>query len=193
VYVAVMAAIANLDRARAVRAKTPRSNSVPVLVDLRQPNQYSVFRRRAEAIGSGFPMEVMDEDNVQYDVDMIKIRNLRPQWLPFLAYGLVDLAGREPYVKKFQISQEDLGFCIVAGPIYVFIDRMKRVNFTEALVDSVGERFLHLSGERCKFLHSGPRKCHIEHVIEALSRTDIPFVNVYTYGNAIVMWTTSST
>jgi len=127
-------------------------------------------------------MDNMEGDNVQYDVDMIKIRNLRPQWLPFLAYGLVDLAGREPYVKKFQISQEDLGFCIVSAPIYVFIDRMKRVNFTEALADSVRERFLHLSGERCKFLHSGPRKCHIEHVMEALSRADIQFVNVYTYG-----------
>ena len=155
-YVAVMAAQANFGRARArqvaVRAKLPRSKPVPVLVELRQPNQYSVFRRRAEAIGSGFPMSNMDGDDedIKYDVDMVKIRNLRVEWLPFLAYGLVDLAGREPYVKELTITQEDLGFCIVSLPIYVFISRMKRVDFTEALADSVGDRFLHLSGERSK-------------------------------------------
>ena len=59
---------------------------------------------------------------------------------------------------------------------------MKQVDFTEALADSVGDRFLHLSGERSKFLHSGPRKCHIEHVMEALSRANIPMVDIYTFG-----------
>ena len=44
------------------------------------------------------------------------------------------------------------------------------------------ERFLPVSGDRTRFLHCGPRKCHIEHVMEVLARAQVPMVNVYTYG-----------
>ena len=128
-------------------------------------------------------MREMDaEEDITYDVDMLKIRNLKIEWLPFLTYGLVDLAGREPYVKEFTLTQKDLGFCVVSSPIYIFIPRIKRIDLSEALVESVGDHFLHMSGDRTKFLHSGPRKSHIEHVMEALSRARIPTVNIYTFG-----------
>jgi len=92
-------------------------------------------------------MREMDaEEDITYDVDMLKIRNLKIEWLPFLTYGLVDLAGREPYVKEFTLTQEDLGFCVMSSPVYIFIPRIKRIDFSEALVESVGDRFLHMSG-----------------------------------------------
>ena len=96
------------------------------------------------------------EEDRSYDIDMIKVKNLRYEWLPYLTYRLVDLSGREPYVKEFVKTQEDMGFCIVCAPIYIFIPRLKRTDFSEALLQSVGERFLPLSGDRSRFLHCGP-------------------------------------
>jgi len=127
-------------------------------------------------------MREMDgEEEMTYDVDMLKIRNLKYKWLPYLTYGLVDLSGREPYVKEFIKTQEDLGFCVVCAQIYIFIPSVKRIDFSEALLESVGERFLPVSGDHSRFLHCGPRKCHIEHVMAALSRARIPMVNIYTF------------
>ena len=39
-----------------------------------------------------------------------------------------------------------------------------------------------MSGDRSRFLHCGPRKYHIKHVMVALSRARIPMVNIYTFG-----------
>ena len=85
-------------------------------------------------------------------------------------------------MKEFIKTQEDLGFCVVCAPIYIFIPRVKRTDFSEAMLESVGKRFLPMSGDRSRFLHCGPRKCHIEHVMAALSRARIPMVNIYTCG-----------
>jgi len=167
----------------AAQANFRRARAVPILTHLRMANAGSVFRRTAKAVGSGFPMREADgEEDMSYDIDMIKVKNLPYEWLPYLTYGLVDLSGRQPYVKEFVKTKEDLGFRIVCAPIYIFIPCLKRIDFSEALLQSVGERFLPLSGDRSRFLHCGPRKCHIEHVMEALSREQIPRVNVYTYG-----------
>jgi len=46
---------------------------------------------------------------------------------------------KEPYVKEFIKTQEDLSFCVVCAPIYIFIPRVKRIDFNEALLESVGE------------------------------------------------------
>jgi len=120
--------------------------------------------------------------DLTYNIDTLKIRNLGVQWLPYLAYGVVDVAGREPYLPENRRDQEALGLCVISSPIYVFIPRDKKEAVVHGLRVSIGDRFLPISPERNRLLNCGPRKCHIEHVLSALVRAQVPTVNVYSYG-----------
>ena len=125
---------------------------------------------------------MVGSDDLTYNIDTLKIRNLGVQWLPYLAYGVVDVAGREPYLPENQQDQEDLGLCVISSPIYVFIPWDKKEAVVHGLRVSIGDRFLPISPERNRLLNCGPRKRHIEHVLAALVRALVPTVNVYSYG-----------
>ena len=50
---------------------------------LQSRNEASQFRRHHFARGLGY---MVGGDNLTYDTDTLKIRNLGVQWLPYLAY-----------------------------------------------------------------------------------------------------------
>lgn len=66
-------------------------------------------------------------------MDTVKVKNLKDEWLPYLSYGVVDLAGWEPHIPELRSQEEDLGCCIVSSPIYIFIPREKRRSWRLAM------------------------------------------------------------
>ena len=146
---------------------------------LRLANERSMFRRHVQTRHMGYHC---GDDDFVYDVDTLKIKRLQVKWLPYLAYGVVDVAGRDPFLAENHRDNDDMGLCVINSPVYVFIPREKKEAFAAGLCLSVGERFLPISPLQNRLLDCGPRKCHIEHVLQALSRADIPYVNVYAYG-----------
>jgi len=149
------------------------------LMYLRLLNERSMFRRHVQTRHLGYHS---GDDDFVYDIDTLKIKRLQVKWLPYLAYGVIDVAGRDPFLAENRRDNDDMGLCVINSPVYIFIPREKKEAFAAGLCLSVGERFLPISPFQNRLLDCGPRKCHIEHVLQALSRADIPYVNVYAYG-----------
>jgi len=125
----------------------------------------------------------LDDDHV-YDIDTLKISNLHVDWLPLLTYGIVDIAGREPYVPELKHLDEDLGLCIVSAPMYISLSHVTKKNkIRRGLWHSLREQFMPISDMSNRFLSCGPRKCHLEHIPdECVARSHIHHVNTYVYG-----------
>ena len=103
---------------------------------LRMRNEGSQFRRHMFARGLGFHV---DGDDFNYEIDTIKAKNLQVKWLPCLAYGVVDVAGRETYLAE---NRRDLGLCVINSPIFFFIPRNKKQSFAQGFCLSIGDRFI---------------------------------------------------
>jgi len=74
------------------------------LMYLRLLNERSMFRRHVYARHLGFHV---DDDDFVYDIDTLKVKRLEVKWLPYLAYGIVDVAGREPYLAENRRDEDD--------------------------------------------------------------------------------------
>lgn len=93
--------------------------------------------------------------------------------------GFVDLCGAVPYANR----DMGMGKCIVSSPLLMFIEPQQQEEFATWLATSCYDRFLTFDlNNDDRFLHSGPKKVHIHHVLEVHRMAEIDTVNIYVYG-----------
>ena len=90
---------------------------------LRLANERSMFRRHVQTRHMGYHC---GDDDFVYDVDTLKIKRLQVKWLPYLAYGVVDVAGRDPFLAENRRDNDNMGLCVINSPVCVFIPREKK-------------------------------------------------------------------
>ena len=114
---------------------------------MRERNMSSLMDRIQRANDLGY--YALDDDHV-YDIDTLKISNLHVDWLPLLTYGIVDIAGREPYVPELKHLDEDLGLCIVSAPMYISLSHVtkKRTNTPRPVAQSPRTVHAHIGHEQ---------------------------------------------
>ena len=114
-----------------------------------------------------------------YDVDMLRIKRMKVRDIELVRTGFVDLCGAVPYANR----DMGMGKCIVSSPLLMFIEPQQQEEFATWLATSCYDRFLTFDlNNNDRFLHSGPKKVHIHHVLEALRMAEIDTVNIYVYG-----------